>query len=91
MTLTESAGYLYLYSKDLAKKNKKLDSLRKEEKRIESKIEHAREGHKEKYHEKAVHLERKMKAVEAEHEAILKKLQQQFSAFEYLLKQEEKR
>ena len=91
MSLIESAGYLYIYAKELAKKNQKLDSLRKEEKKIESKIKRAREGHKERYHEKAVRIERKMKEVEAEREELLKKLQQHFSAIEYFLDHEEKR
>ena len=91
MSLIESAGYLYVYAQELAKKNKKLESLRKEEERIESKLKRAREGHKERYHRQAVRVERKMKEVEAEREEILKKLQQHFSAIEYFLDKEEKR
>ena len=91
MSLREHSGYLYLHSKELEKQNKKLASLRVEEEKIESAIEHAREGHKERLHEKALRLERKMENLKIQRETLLKRMRSRYLAFENLLEQEEKK
>lgn len=90
MSLIEQAGYLYLRAKDLAKENKDLESLRKEKKKIEALIGHAAEDHKEKYHEKVIYLERRIKKVALEREAILKRLRQHHDLFTEFLYEEER-
>lgn len=91
MSLATEAGYLYVYSKELVKLNKKLHNLsKKAEKHAHKRDRAGSESKKEKHHRKHAQVSSDVKDLLKRHNLVLRSLRHRYLSFRQALHKEHK-